>query len=201
MAGPVEFVHILKRFREYRFRPVPEAEMLAALKSGEYDALLVFDPSDAFHRYRLPLEHDQSLLVENAKEKVVANLANFGAHIELTEDRPVLRLQESGLIRRLGPDLVQIFLPTAGPVERAGPLVVEVVFPVQAPSRGALSLVCAGAPVGITVGGRQFSAELPAAVIDASLPTQLCRLHIRDLQFGARILSSSIELRAYAGAP
>jgi hypothetical protein len=200
-SGEVEFVHILEQFPGYRFKPVPEVDMLAALLAGRFDAVLVLDPLDSFHQYRLPLEHDQSLLVSNPKEMLVANLDNYGAHIESTDGTPVLHLRDSGLIRRLGPDLVQIFLPTTGPLELTAPLAIEVTFPVQAPSENAFWLICEGSLVDITVRGRLLSGELPASVVDRSQPTQLCRLHIRDLEFGQRIPSNTIELRLQVAAP
>ena len=200
-VGSVEFVHMLEQFRGYRFEPVPEAEMLAELRTGGLDAVLILDTQDLYHEYRLPLEHDQSLLVRDPKSTLVANLDNYGASIELIDGLPVLHLRNSGLIRRLGPDLVQIFVPTTGPLELAAPLTIEVLFPVQVPSENGLWLVCEGSLVDIAVRGRLLSGEIPASLVDRSQPTQLCRLHIQDLEFGQRIPSSTIQLSVRVAAP
>jgi hypothetical protein len=201
VAGKVRFVHFLERFSGYGFEPVPEADLLPGILTGDYDAALILDPQDSWHEYRLPLEPDQSFLVRDPRRILLANFSSYGAYLESTDGSPVLHLRNSGLIQRVGPDLVQIFFPTMGPLELAQPLALEMSFPVHPPSENALSLICGGSPVRISVEDHFLFGELPAAVIDRSQPTHLCRLQIRDLHFGRSIPPGTIEVRLRAVAP
>lgn len=197
VAGRVEFIHILRRFGSYSFKPVLPSEIASGLETGALDAALVLDPDDEFQKYRLPLEHDQSLLMRNPVVALVTNLNNYGATLESGNSSSLLQLLDSGLIRRIGPDLVQFFVPTVAPLTQDQPVIMEISFPVQAPASDMMKLTCNGVGLTGVTADRRLTVHIPLSVIDRSQATQICRLHIRDLEFGQQIPSREIEIRVY----
>jgi len=198
VAGQVEFVHFLKEFGGYRFEPVPRDEILDSVLSGDFDAALVIDPDEAFQPYRLPFEHDQTLLLKDPGKVLLSNLASYGVELVPRGNSTILWLRESGLIKRLGPDQVQIFVPTLGPVGLPSPLAMEIGFPVPVPKEESLRLICQGTEVELESSGSMLMGFVPVSAFMPDLPYQHCRLHISDRSFGEQIPSDTIEIRIYS---
>ena len=60
---------------------------------------------------------------------VLGDLDLYGAKERTIGSEPVLELRDSGLIQRLGPDLVRILRPAASPMTTGKPLDLDITFP------------------------------------------------------------------------
>jgi hypothetical protein len=194
VVGPVEFVHILSYFPEYHFMPVSESEIFSSLENNELDGILIYDPEDDYRRLRLPLEHDQSLLIQDPRDLLVENLPLFGVRVIVEDDQVGLDFLHSGLIRRLGFDQVRVFLPTVGPIRDSVSIDLSMEFPVPPPQASQLRLDCEGKNLGLVVEDRTITTEIPYGTFDSTLPYQSCRLFIFAETFGREIRSDAIRL-------
>lgn len=198
VSGPVEFIHILRDFHDYTFTPVPEAEILPNLVGGSYDAALVSGPEASFDKYQLPLEHFQSLLVEDPKADLLANLEAYGVYVDSDRDGERLRIEGGRLIRRTGPDEVLFFIPAAGPALVDQRIELRIEFPVTVPGDEDLTVHCGGRDIEHSASGSVLRATFNGPLVQPGWPHLPCELQISDYEFGSQIPSGSIEIYVQA---
>jgi hypothetical protein len=155
---------------------------------------LADDPKGNFESYQLPFEHGQVLLVDDPKTVLLSNLGLYGAELSKNGSSSTLELKNSGLIQRLGPDLIRIFLPATGPVTMDVPLDLSIAFPVVPSGRDVLAVSCDGSQLQTQIEGATITAALPAASLAEGQAYLYCEVKISDYDFGGQVPSDSISV-------